>query len=57
MIFLDENIFPKRKIFLTILPVDLSIIIIWMSSFLVLGGSGKCFHSCIEIPVSKQCRP
>ena len=43
--------------------VDLSILIICVSSFIVIGASGEYFHfSCavfcsIEIPVSKLCRP
>ena len=43
--------------------VDLSILIICVSPFLVIGVSGEYFHfSCavfcsIEIPVSKPCRP
>ena len=42
------------------LIVDLSIFILWMSPFLILGVSGGCFHFyciSIEILVSKQCRP
>ena len=40
-------------------PVDMSILIIWMSIFLVLGLPGGCFHLsciCIEITVSKLSR-
>ena len=41
-------------------PVALSILIIGMSPFLVLGVSAECFICYgvwIEIPVSKQCTP
>ena len=38
----------------------MSILIIWMSPFLVLGDSGECFHTfivfCTEIPLSEQCQ-
>ena len=39
--------------------VELAFLIIWMSSFLDLGGFGELSTFtvfCIEIPVSKQCR-
>ena len=41
-------------------PVDMSILINWMSPFLVLGISGFDFYIfivfCTEFPVSKHCR-
>ena len=41
-------------------PFLTSWLIIWMSPFVVLGVSSKCFHFLAfftEIPASKQCRP
>ena len=42
------------------MAVSLSMLIIWMSPFLVVGVSGGCFNFTvfpIQIHVSKQCRP
>ena len=40
--------------------MDMSILIIWMSPFIILGFTENILNFtvfCIEIPISNQCRP